>query len=223
MNGFWWILRREAGLAWAGGGGAAGPTAFFLACITLGPLAIGTESDTLVAVGPGIMGISALLAVLQFGERSFADDFFDGTLELYALSSVSLPILSFAKVMGQALATLWALPLIGALGGMMYGLGAQEALVVFCGLLAAIPALALVAGFASALSAGVRRGGLLISLIAMPMMIPVLVFAAGAGRTALDGDYDRAWATVLLTLAVSLGTSALMPFGIAAAMRSRLG
>ena len=197
MSGLWRILAREAGLAWAGGGGAAGPTAFFLACITLGPLAIGAESETLVTVGPGIMGISALLAVLQFGERSFADDFFDGTLELYALSTVSLPVLAFAKVMGQAIATLWALPLIGALGSMMYGLGGSEILV--------------------------RRGGLLISLIAIPMMIPVLVFAAGAGRAALDGDFDRAWATVLLTLAVSLGTSALMPFGIAAAMRSRLG
>ena len=221
MNGFWWILRREAGLAWAGGGGAAGPTAFFLACITLGPLAIGTESDTLVAVGPGIMGISALLAVLQFGERSFADDFCDGTLELYALSSVSLPILSFAKVMGQALATLWALPLIGALGGMMYGLPIISALVLGAALLAAIPALALIAGFAGALAAGVKRGGLLIALIAAPMMVPVLIFAAGAGRAAFEGD-DRAIANLLLTLAVSLGTTALAPFGIAGAIRSRL-
>lgn len=62
MTGFWRILGREAGLAWAGGGGAAGPTAFFLACITLGPLAIGAENETLISVGPGIMGISALLA-----------------------------------------------------------------------------------------------------------------------------------------------------------------
>lgn len=217
------IFAREARLAWAGGGGAAGPTAFFLACITLGPLAIGPDDEILRAIGPGLMGIAALLSVLQAAERLFAEDFADGTLELYALTPVSLPVLALAKVMGQAVATLWALPLIGIVGALMYGLDPASAGLVGAALLAAIPTLALIAGFAGALSAGVKRGGLLIALIAMPLMIPVLVFAAGAGRAALEGELDRAVATLLLTCAVSLGTIALVPFGIAAAIRVRLG
>ncbi|MBR9824911.1 MAG: cytochrome C biogenesis protein [Alphaproteobacteria bacterium] len=217
------IFLREARLAWAGGGGAAGPTAFFLACITLGPLAIGPADETLRVIGPGLMAIAALLSVLQAAERLFTEDVSDGTLELYVLTPVSLPLLALAKVLGQAAATLWALPLIAIVGAMMYGLELGTALLVGAALLAAIPALALLAGFAGALSAGVKRGGLLISLIAMPLMVPVLVFAAGTGRAALDGEMDRAFATLLLTCAVSLGTIAVAPFGIAAAMRARLG
>jgi len=216
------IFMREARLAFAGGGGAAGPAAFFLAAITLAPLAIGPAPDILVAIGPGIMGFVALLSVLQPAERLFGDDLGDGTLDLYALLPVSLPALTLAKVMGQSLATLWPLPLIGTLGGLMYGLSITPALILGLALLAAIPALALIAGFAGALVAGVKRGGLLISLIATPMMVPVLIFAAGAGRSAFDGD-ERAMANLLLTLAISLASMALFPFGIAAAVRSRLG
>ena len=216
------VFAREARLAWAGGGGAAGPTAFFLAAITLAPLAIGPSPELLSAAGSGLMGFAALLSVLQSAERLFGDDVADGTLELYALTPASLTGLVLAKVTGQATATLWPLPLIGLVGGMMYGLPLEAALVLALALLFAIPALSLLAGFAGALAAGVKRGGLLIALIATPMMVPVLIFAAGAGRSALEGD-DRIFANLGLTLAVSLGTTALAPFGIAAAVRSRLG
>lgn len=216
------IFAREARLAWAGGGGAAGPAAFFLAAITLAPLAIGPSADLLAAVGPGILAFAALLSVLQSAERLFGDDFADGTLDLYLLTPTSLAALSLAKVMGQASATLWPLPLIGVLGGLMYGLPPPSSLVLGAALLAAIPALALIAGFAGALAAGIKRSGLLIALIATPMMVPVLIFAAGAGRSAFAGD-ERAVANLLLTLAISLGTVALAPFGIAAAVRGRLG
>ena len=215
------IFLREARLAWAGGGGAAGPTAFFLAAITLAPLAIGPAPEVLVVVAPGIMAFIALLAVLQSAERLFGDDLGDGTLELYVLSPTSLSWLALAKTLGQAFATLFPLPFIGVIGGMMYGLPAQPALILGLALLLAIPALSLIAAFAGALVAGVRRGGLLISLIATPMMVPVLIFASSAGRSAYVGD-ERDVANLLLTAAVSFGSIALLPFGIAAAIRSRL-
>ena len=216
------LFMREARLAWAGGGGAAGPAAFFLAAITLAPLAIGPAPDLLAAAGPGLMGFAALLAVLQSAERLFGDDLADGTLDLYVLAPGSLAVLCLAKVMGQAAATLWPLPLIGLVGALMYGVPLGSSLMLAAALLAAIPALALIAGFAGALAAGIRRAGLLIALIAAPMMVPVLIFAAGAGRAGFEGD-ERAVANLLLTVAVSLGASALLPFGIAAAVRSRLG
>jgi heme exporter protein B len=215
------IFLREAGVAWGGGGGAAGPTAFFLAAITLAPLAIGPAPEILLVVAPGIMAFVALLSVLQSAERLFGDDLADGTLDLYALTATSLPWLALAKTLGQAFATLFPLPIIATIGGMMYGLPPQPALVLGLALLMAIPALSLIAAFAGALVAGVRRGGLLISLIATPMMIPVLIFASSAGRSALVGD-ERDLANLLLTAAVSLASIALFPFGIAAAIRSRL-
>ncbi|MHA6288005.1 heme exporter protein CcmB [Maricaulis sp. CAU 1757] len=216
------VFAREVRLAWAGGGGAAGPAAFFIAALTLAPLAIGPDPVVLAAAAPGLMGFAALLSVLQSAERLFGEDYSDGTLELYALAPGGLVLTSLAKVAGQAVATLWPLPLIGMVGGLMYGLPMLPALLLGLALLAATPALALIAGFAGALAAGVKRAGLLIALLAAPMMVPVLIFAAGAGRAAFEGD-ERALANLLLTCAASLATLALAPFGIAAAIRSRLG
>ena len=216
------VFWREARLAWSGGGGAAGPAAFFLAAITLAPLAIGPAPELLAAAGPGLMGFAALLSVLQSAERLYGDDFSDGTLDLYALMPMGLPLLALAKTLGQGVATLWPLPMIALVGGLMYGVPLMSSLMLAAGLLAAVPALVLLSGFAGALAAGVKRSGLLIALIATPMMVPVLIFAAGAGRAGFEGD-ERAVANLLLTVAVSLGTVALAPFGIAAAVRSRLG
>lgn len=216
------VFTREARLAWSGGGGPAGPAAFFLAAITLAPLAIGPSPELLAAAGPGLMGFAALLSVLQSAERLYGDDFSDGTLDLYALSPMGLSLLCLAKTLGQGIATLWPLPVIALLGGLMYGVPLQPSIVLAAALAAAIPALVLLAGFAGALAAGVRRSGLLIALIAAPMMVPVLIFAAGAGRAGFEGD-ERALANLVLTLAVSLGTIALAPFGVAAAVKSRLG
>ena len=222
MTGMGAIFWREARLAWAGGGGPAGPAAFFLAAITLAPLAIGPDPDLLASAGPGLMAFAALLSVLQSAERLYGEDFADGTLDLYALLPLGLPLLSLAKTLGQGVATLWPLPFIALLGGLMYGVPPLPSLMLAAAMAAAIPALVLLAGFAGALAAGVRRGGLLIALIATPMMVPVLIFAAGAGRAGFEGD-ERALANLGLTAAVSLGTIALAPFGIAAAIRSRLG
>jgi heme exporter protein B len=216
------VFTREARLAWSGGGGPAGPAAFFLAAITLAPLAIGPSPELLAAAGPGLMGFAALLSVLQSAERLYGDDFSDGTLDLYALSPMGLSLLCLAKTLGQGIATLWPLPVIALLGGLMYGVPLQPSIMLAAALAAAIPALVLLAGFAGALAAGVRRSGLLIALIAAPMMVPVLIFAAGAGRAGFEGD-ERALANLVLTLAVSLGTIALAPFGVAAAVKSRLG
>ena len=216
------VFWREARLAWSGGGGAAGPAAFYLAAITLAPLAIGPAPELLAAAGPGLMGFAALLSVLQSAERLYGDDFSDGTLDLYALMPMGLPLLALAKTLGQGVATLWPLPMIALVGGLMYGVPLMSSLMLAAGLLAAVPALVLLSGFAGALAAGVKRSGLLIALIATPMMVPVLIFAAGAGRAGFEGD-ERAVANLLLTVAVSLGTVALAPFGIAAAVRSRLG
>lgn len=215
------IFLREARLGFAGGGGPAAPAAFFLACLTLAPLAIGQSPETLLASGPGVICFVTLLAVLQGAERLFGEDVSDGTLEAYALSGMPLSIVALAKTLGVALATLWPLPVFAWGAGIAYGLPVSAAGMLALALLAAIPGLSLITAMAASLAAGTRRGGLVIALIAAPLAIPLMVFTASAGRASLAGD-PAAMANLLLTCATSLFLMALCPFAIAAALRARL-
>tara|TARA_R110002072_G_scaffold174750_1_gene330303 strand:- start:623 stop:1291 length:669 start_codon:yes stop_codon:yes gene_type:complete len=215
------IFVREARLAFAGGGGPAGPAAYFLAALTLAPLAIGPSGATLAVAGPGVIAFAALLAVLQGADRLHGEDVSDGTLDIYALSGVTLPLIAFAKTLGWGLATLWPLPVIGFIGAVSYGLPVPAALMFTAALAASIPGLAFIASFAGALAAGVKRAGLLIALIAAPLMIPLLVFAAAAGREAYGGG-EAALANLALTGAASLFAAAIFPFAIGAALKARL-
>ncbi len=215
------LFAREVRLAWAGGGGPAGPAAFNLAALALAPLAIGPDADTLAAAGPGLITFAALLATLQPAERIFGEDVADGTLELYALSGTGLAMASLMKALAFTLAVFWPLPALAFIGGLAYGLEPGAALVLSAGLLAAAPGLALIAAFAGALAAGLKRAGLLIALIAAPLQVPLLVFAAGAGRAAMDGT-GLEGANLMMALAGSLAALVLAPLGAAAALRARL-
>ncbi|KPP81099.1 MAG: ABC-type heme export system permease component CcmB [Oceanicaulis sp. HLUCCA04] len=215
------LFLRELHLAVAGGGGAAGPAAFMLAALALVPLGVGPDPEILRAAAPGVVAFAALLASLQGAERMFGDDLADGTLELYALSPVSLTGLALAKAGAFALGVLWPAPVIGFVAALAYGMDVQSAGVLAAALLLAVPGLALGAGFAGALAAGLSRAGLLIALIAAPLQVPLLVFVAGAGRAAME-DTGLAGANLMLAGAFSLAALALAPFGMAAALKARL-
>ena len=162
-----------------------------------------------------------LLSTLQSAERLFGEDAADGTLELYLLSGQGFTLVCLAKTLAFALAVFWPAPVIAALAGIAYGMSVEASLVLALGLALAAPGLALLAGFAGALAAGVKRAGLLIALIAAPLQVPLLVFAAGAGRAALD-QTGTAGANLMLAAAVSLAALVLAPAGIAAALKARL-
>ncbi|MAL10379.1 MAG: cytochrome C biogenesis protein [Maricaulis sp.] len=214
------LFAREVRLAFAGGGGPAGPAAFFLAALTLAPLAIGPGGPVLAAAGPGVIAFAALLAVLQGAERVFGDDLADGTLDVYLVSGLDVSVIAAVKTLAAGLATLWPLPVIGVLGGVAYGLPVPAALMLGAALAVSLPGLSFIAGLAGALAAGVKRAGILVALIAAPLMIPILVFAAASGRAAFEGD-DRALASAMIAAALSLGISALAPFAIGAVLRAR--
>ncbi|XBQ17322.1 MAG: heme exporter protein CcmB [Oceanicaulis sp.] len=215
------LFAREARLAWAGGGGPAGPAAFNLAALALAPLAIGPDAATLVKAGPGIVAFAALLATLQSAERLFGEDASDGTLELYALSGRGLALTCLIKALAFTAAVFWPVPVLAFLGGLAYGLDAGSAAVLGFALLLAAPGLSLIAAFAGALAAGLKRAGLLIALIAAPLQVPLLIFASAAGRAAVEGT-GLAGANLMMTAAGSLAALALAPAGAAAALRARL-
>jgi len=215
------LFSRELKLAWAGGGGPAGPAAFNLAALALAPLAIGPDAETLAAAGPGVIAFAALLATLQPAERLFGEDAADGTLELYALSGAGLATAVLMKTLAFTLAVFWPIAPIAFIAALAYGLEAGPALILALALLLAAPGLALIAAFAGALAAGLKRAGLLIALIAAPLQVPLLVFAAGAGRAAAEGT-GLEGANLMMAAAGSLAALALAPLGAAAALRARL-
>ena len=215
------LFSRELKLAWAGGGGPAGPAAFNLAALALAPLAIGPDAETLAAAGPGVIAFAALLATLQPAERLFGEDASDGTLELYALSGAGLATAVLMKTLAFTLAVFWPIAPIAFIAALAYGLSAGPSLILALALLLAAPGLALIAAFAGALAAGLKRAGLLIALIAAPLQVPLLVFAAGAGRAAAEGA-GLEGANLMMAAAGSLAALALAPLGAAAALRARL-
>lgn len=215
------LFSREMRLAWAGGGGPAGPAAFNLAALALAPLAIGPDPTTLSAAGPGIIAFAALLATLQPAERLFGEDASDGTLELYALSGVGLAAAVLMKALAFTVAVFWPIAPLAFVAGLAYGLETPSALTLALALLIAAPGLSLIAAFAGALAAGLKRAGLLIALIAAPLQVPLLVFAAGAGRAAAEGTGLES-ANLMMAGAMSLAALALAPLGAAAALRARL-
>lgn len=211
---------RELKLAWSGGGGAALPVGFFAGAVSLTPLALGPEPDLLLAAGPGVLWIALALSSLLPMERLYQADLEDGTLDAYTVSGFPLEGLVLAKTLAHWIASAAPLTLISPLLWVMLQ-----------GPVSAIPAVLATAAAGSlsffffgsigaALAAGVRRGGLLITLVALPLFSPAMIFGASALYAAANGNE---WTPgLLLTAAVSLFSAAISPFAAALALRSAI-
>ncbi len=220
MRGIWAVFVRELGLAWSGGGGATLPLGFFAGAASLTPLALGPEPDLLQAAGPGIIWISLALSSLLPMERLFQADLEDGTLDAYATSGVALEGVAAAKTLAHWIATGLPLSLISPILWIMLQ-GPVEAgwLVIATAMLGSL-AFFLFGSIGAALAAGVRRGGMLITLVALPLYSPVMIFgAATLYRSAEQGDWGP---SMMLTGAVALFSLALAPFAAAMALRTAI-
>jgi heme exporter protein B len=174
----------------------------------------------LARIAPGILGVGALLACLLSLDRMFALDFEDGALDLMAVSPLPLEGVVAMKALAHWLVTGLPLVIIAPVLGVLLSLapGGYVWLVVALGL--GSPALSLIGGFGAALTVGLKRGGLILSLIVLPMYVPTLIFGAEVVRRgALGGD---AMVPLLLLAAISLGSAAFLPFAAAAALRANL-
>ena len=153
---------------------------FFIIVVSLFPLGVGSEKETLRQLGPGVVWVAALLASMLALERLFEGDFRDGTLEQMLLTPQPLTILVIGKVFSHWLLTGLPLVLIAPLIGMQYHLPEQTQLVMMASLAVGTPVLSLVGAIGAALTLGLRGGGILLSLLVLPLYIPVLVYGAGA-------------------------------------------
>ena len=205
------LLLRDLRLAVRAGGGFGLALAFFLIVVVLVPFAVGSEPARLAAIAPGVLWLGALLACLLSLDRIFALDFEDGSLDLLACAPIPLEAVAALKALAHWLIT--ALPL-------MLHLPAPGQPWLVISLLAGTPALSAIGSFGAALTVGLKRGGLLLSLIVLPLYVPTLIFGADVARRGAQG-LDPV--TPLLLLAgLSLGAVALLPFAAAAAIRINL-
>lgn len=214
------LLTRDLALAFRAGGGFGLGLAFFLIVTVLVPFGVGPQSDLLARIAPGILWLGALLACLLSLDRLLALDWEDGTLDLLATSPLPLEAALSVKALAHWLTTGLPLVLVSPVLGILLNLPGQGYLWLLLSLALGTPALSVIGTFGAALTVGIKRGGLLMSLLVLPLYIPTLIFGAEAARRGAQGMDP---ATPLLMLAgISAGVIAVMPFASAAALRVNL-
>ena len=211
------VLRRELISALRRRGDILNPLWFFVIVITLFPLGIGPDPAQLARIAPGIVWVAALLSSLLALERLFRDDFIDGTLEQLMLMPCPLGVLVLAKVFAHWLLTGLPLLLLSPLVAVLLSLDMVGFKAVFWTLLLGTPILSLLGAIGVALTVGIGKGGVLLSLLTLPLYIPVLIFATSAIDAATLGvAYDGQLA---ILAAMLVGSITLAPFAIASALR----
>ncbi|MGR5119229.1 heme exporter protein CcmB [Vibrio astriarenae] len=211
------IIKRELLIAFRRQADIFNPLWFFIIVITLFPLSIGPEPNLLARISAGIIWVAALLAALLSLERLFRDDFQDGALEQMMLMPTPLPVLVIAKVVAHWLLTGLPLLLISPLLGILLSLDFDTWLAVALTLIVGTPTLSFIGAIGVALTVGLQKGGVLLSLLVLPLYIPVLIFATSAiDAASLGVAYNGQLAILLAMLA---GTVTLTPFAISASLR----
>lgn len=214
------LLRRDLTLATRAGGGFGLGLAFFLILVVLIPFGVGPDSATLSRIAPGILWVGALLSCLLSLDRIFQLDFEDGTLDLLATSPLPLEAAALLKALSHWLTTGLPLTLIAPFLGIFLSMPSQATVWLVASLALGTPALSVLGTFGAALTVGLKRGGLLISLLVLPLYIPTLIFGAEAVRRGAEGL--PATTPLLFLAAITAGSAALLPFASAAALRMNL-
>lgn len=214
------LLIRDVRLALRAGGGFGLGLAFFLIVVALVPFSLGPETALLARIAPGVLWLGALLACLLSLDRILALDWEDGSLDLLATSPIPLEGIVSSKALAHWLTT--ALPLVVAAPvlGLLLSLPAQGHVWLVASLLVGTPALSVIGTFGAALTVGLKRGGLLLSLLVLPLYVPVLIFGADVARRGAEGQSVQV--PLLLLGAITCGAMALLPFASAAVLRVNL-
>ncbi|CAE6484731.1 MAG TPA: heme exporter protein CcmB [Nitrosomonas nitrosa] len=212
-----WVIRRDLLLAMRRQADVLTTLFFFVIVVSLFPLGIGPEMNILRIMAPGVVWVAALLASMLSLGRMFSNDYLDGTLEQILLSPTSLSVLVLGKMFAHWLITGVPLVLMAPVLGIQYDLPSSALIVLALSLLIGTPILSLIGGIGAALTLGLRGGGVLVSLLVLPLYIPVLIFGAGAVEASTAGlGVDAHFSLLGAFLLVSL---VLAPWATAASLR----
>ena len=220
MSGFLAVIRRELQLALRQAGDSVVVVLFFVLATVLFPFGVGPEPNILARIAPGVLWVTALLAAMLSFERLFQPDYEDGGLEQLALAPLPLEIVALAKACAHWLVT--GLPLIVAAPvlGILLHLPAEGFASLLATMALGTPTISLIGTVGAALTLGARRGGVLLSLLVLPLVIPVLIFGAAGIDAAVTGMTVRPHLALLGGLL--LGALVLSPWATAAALRQAL-
>jgi len=220
VTAFFSLVRQDIRLALRGGIGSLVAVIFFVIAVSLFPLGFGPESTLLERVAPVILWVCALLATMLSLGRMFDEDYEDGSLEVIALGPLPLEAVVLAKVLAHWLTTGLTLMCAAPVLALMLNMSVEGFAVLMIALALGTPILSLVGSVGAALTVGLRRGGVLISLLVLPLYVPVLLFGVGAVEGAIFGLGERAHLLILAGgLVIAL---ALTPWASAAALRMAL-
>ncbi|WP_138464749.1 heme exporter protein CcmB [Poseidonocella sp. HB161398] len=214
------LLLRDLKLAVRAGGGFGLALAFFLIVVVLVPFAVGPNTSRLAPIAAGVLWIGALLACLLSLDRMLALDHEDGTLDLLATAPIPLEGVVLVKACAHWLTTGLPLTLVAAPLGVLLNLPQPGYGWLVLSLACGTPALSMIGAFGAALTVGLKRGGLLLSLLVLPLYVPTLIFGAEVARRGAEGLETQV--PLLLSCAITLGVLAAMPFAAAAALRINL-
>jgi heme exporter protein B len=216
-NAFFAIIRRDLILALRRRSEIANPLLFFILVITLFPLGIGAQPHLLQAIAPGIIWVSALLAAMLSLDSLFRSDFDDGSLEQILLSAHPSSLLVLAKIIAHWLVTGLPLLFVAPLLAVLLGMPSHSIGILLLTLLLGTPVLSLIGAIGVALTVGLRRGGMILSLLVLPLYVPVLIFASNAVEMAGSGLPVNAQINILISIFVM--ALVLAPWPTSAALK----
>ena len=213
------ILKRDLALAARAGGGGELALVFFLTLVVLVPFALGPDLNLLSRIGPAILWLGALLSVLIGLDRLFQSDEEDGSLDLIRASSLPMELAVLAKGLAHWLTTGLPLALVSPLLGLLVALPGEGVLPLVATLLVGTPALSFIGAGGAALTASLKRGGLIVPVLVAPLTVPVLIFGVSAANAALGGTVPFL-TPFLILCAISLAAIVVGTIAAAAALRS---
>jgi heme exporter protein B len=220
MSAFLALLKRDLLLGLRQGGGAGAALAFMLSVLVLIPLALGPDQNLLRRLAPGVMWLSLLLAVLLTAERIFQQDYEDGSLDVLTGVSLPLELVTLAKALAHWLSVGLPLAIMAPLLGILINIETSSIPVLMLAMVLGSLALSLLAAIGGAMTAGLRRGGLLVALLILPLYVPVLIF--GVSATLVSSGPTNSTGSLLMLTAVTLVSLVIQPWGSAAALRAYL-
>ncbi len=219
-SGFRALLARDLRIALRERSDMAQPVLFFMVVVSLFPLSLSSDLELIRSVGPGIIWVAALLASLLALDSIFRPDYEDGSLEQIVLSPHPLSLMVLAKAIAHWLVSSLPLILVSPLLALLMQCPAHAILILVLGLVLGTPALSLIGAVGVGLTLGIRRNGVLLSLIVLPLYVPTLIFGAGAVLAAMTGQDSTPH--LLLLAAFSLFSLAVGPLAAAVSIRVSL-
>lgn len=213
------LIRRDIALAFREGGAIGVALGFYLVVIAIAPFGLGPDLNLLSRIAPGLLWIALLLAALLSADRIFHNDYEDGSLDVLATGVLPLAAAAASKSLAHWVTTCIPLALLAPVLGLLLNLPIDTIPVLVASMLAGTPAVSFIASIGASLTLGLRRSGLLLALLVLPLYVPVLIFGVSTVSTAITGP-GSPWPPFLMLCAISLASMVLAPLAAAAAIRT---